>query len=487
MSRNIRLLATLALAAPLTPASAQLTLRDALRRADAGAYANRIARGTADAQRAQALAPLRGILPSVRAEAGYVRTTDPIGAFGTTLRQRAVTQAAFDPGRLNRPDAVGNYGAGLLLEAPIANADAWAGRRAATHAADATRASAAWTRIGTHTDVIRAWYGAVLASERAVKLESAARAAHGHVAQAQTLVRNGVATKSDALLASVRAGDIDGQLAEARGAVGIARRQLALALGAADGADVPAPTVLPSSARIRALVSDDTAALPRTPRADVVAAARGLDAARADRLRARAAYLPRVNSFARYDWNSPDRPYGGSRNWTIGVMASVPLLGTAGDLADAQATAAREASARAQAEAAAARAELEVEQTRTALAVALQRLDIAERAAAQSTEAHRIVARKYAGGLATVVELLDAQAVETGSGLALSAARYGAIVAAAERRQALGADPETLAALDDPVPAVAATPSEPASAGPLRAAPASAAPHRLPPALPTPR
>ncbi len=48
----------------------------------------------------------------------------------------------------------------------------------------------------------------------------------------------------------------------------------------------------------------------------------------------------------------------------------------------------------------------------------MERLDIAERAVLQSAEAHRIVTRKYAGGIATVVELFDAVAAETGSRLA---------------------------------------------------------------------
>jgi len=68
---------------------------------------------------------------------------------------------------------------------------------------------------------------------------------------------------------------------------------------------------------------------------------------------------------------------------------------------------------------------------------------------AQSAEAHRIVSRKYDGGLAGVAELLDAEAAETQSVLGLSEARWSAIVAAAERRRALGLDPASLASLDD--------------------------------------
>jgi outer membrane protein TolC len=434
------------------PAAAQLSLRDALREADRGAYGNRAAAGTSAAASAAALAPLKGILPSIRIEAGYLRTTDPIGVFGSSLRQRAVTQASFDPQRLNYPGPIGNYQGGLVLEQPLINADAWAGRRAAVKAADETRATEEWTRLSTHVDVVRAYYGAILATERAATLQAAARAAHSHVAAAEAMVRQGLVTKSDALLAAVRAGDVDAQLADAEGAATIARRQLAVLLGRVgkdSSPDLIAPAQLPSSARISTEVAGDTAILTALPRADVRAAAEGVEAAHADAMRARSTLLPRVNGFARLDWNSASRPYAGDRNWTVGVMASWNLLPGPGELADVQATAGRAAAAKAQADAARANARLEDEQTRIALIVALTRLDIAERATAQSTEAHRLISRKYEAGLSTVVELLDAQAAETQSGLALSQARWGAIAADAERRRALGLDPATLAVLDD--------------------------------------
>ena len=442
-------------------AGAQLSLREAFAEATRAGYTNRIAAGNAATQRAQTLAPLKGILPNVRVEAGFLRTTDPTAVFGTTLRQRGVTQASFDPARLNYPGATGNYQTGIVLEQPLLNADAWTGRRAAVHAADATRATEEWTRLSTRVDVVRAYYGAVLAGERVEALRAAARAAHAHVAQAEAMVKQGLVTKSDALLASVRAGDVDAQLAEAEGAASTTRRQLAVLLGrGAD--DLPNAFVqakhLPASQRIRAEVAGDTVARAAVPRADVRAASDALSAARGDALRAKASLLPRLNGYARYDWNSASGLYADDRNWTVGVQASWSPFAGASELADMGATAGRARAAQAQVEAARANAQLEIEQTRTALAIALTRLDIAEQATAQSTEAHRIVGRKYGGGLATMVELLDAQAAETESVLALSAARWGAIVAAAERRRALGLDP---ASLDD-VSTVAAHDAQPA-------------------------
>jgi outer membrane protein len=434
-------------------AEAQLTLRDALAEATRAGYTNRIAAGNVASQRAQALAPLKGILPSVRVEAGYVRTTDPIGVFGTTMRQRVVTQADFAPERLNHPSPSANYQAAIVLEQPLLNTDAWAGRRAADHAADAARAAEEWTWLTTRVDVVRAYYGAVLAAERVVALRDAARAARAHVAQAEAMVRQGLATRSDALLASVRAGDVDAQLAEAAGAAITARRQLAVLLGR-DGGDVPddfiGVTHLPPTARIQAEVAGDTAARTAGPRADLRAATDALAAARDDAFRARTSLLPRLNGFARYDWNSPTGLYAGDRNWTVGVMAAWTPFAGASEVADVKATVGRAQSAQAQAEAARANARLEIEQTRIALSVALTRLEIAEHATAQSAEAHRIVSRQYAGGLAGVVALLEAQATETQSALALSQARWSAIVAAAERRRALGLDPATLASIDGP-------------------------------------
>ena len=435
------------------PAAAQqLSLAEALRRADAGAYANRIAAGQHTDRAGQRQMALRGILPTLRAEGGFVRTNEPLGAFATTLRQRAVSLASFDPARLNHPPPTGNWGAALVAEVPLLNLDAWAGRRAADHGAAAGAAAGDWTRIGTRGNVIRGYYGAVLATERVATLTAAAAAAQAHLRQAEAMVREGLATRSDALLAAVKAGELEAQLAEAHADAGDARRQLAVLLGAPAETSFVLPASLPAADRIRLLTAPDTAATVVAARADVDAAERGLAAARADAFRAKSAYLPRVNSFARLDWNSPSGLYAGEDSWTVGLMLSWTPFAGGSEIGDIRSAGGREAAARAMAEAAAARADLELAQTRAALQVALARLDITERAVVQSAEAHRIVTRKYEGGLAGVVELLDAAAVETASALGYAHARFTAIAAAAARRLATGGDPGTLTALDPAAP-----------------------------------
>ena len=140
-------------------------------------------------------------------------------------------------------------------------------------------------------------------------------------------------------------------------------------------------------------------------------------------------------------------------------MASWTPFAGASDLADARMTGARQAAAEAMAEGAEASATLDVEQSTTTLHTALARLAIAERGVKQSRDAHRMVSRRYAGGLATVVELLDAAAVETETRLSHAAARYAVIVAVAGRRTALGLDPGALRELDN-APVTARSPDE---------------------------
>jgi len=434
-------------------ADAQLTLRDALARADTNGYANRAAAAVADARAAQALQPYRGILPAIRVEAGYLRTTDPIAAFGMKLRQRAIGAADFDPAVLNHPGAVGDRAAAVVLEQPILNTDAWVGRSAARDASDAQAAAAHWTRDATRVDVVRAYFGATLAAEKHSTLEAAERAAMAHVARAKALADTGMVTRSDALLAEVRAGEVTTRRLSAAGDAAHAARALAMLLGEPANR-YSLPTSLPAAAAIRVLVAADTVERPSLAiaRADVQAAILALSAAQADVLRAKAAFLPRLNAFARYDWNDPTGLFAGERSWTAGVMASWSPFTGATELAGSRVANAQARTARAQRDAAEANAALELARTRDRLVVTLAQLAIAEQSVTQSAEALRIVARKYDGGLATISDLLEAQAIATQAALGLSFARYELLVAAAELRQARGQDPSFLGALDGATP-----------------------------------
>jgi outer membrane protein TolC len=452
-TQHISWIAAATVALPgILAAQSPLRLADALAEADRRAFANRQATANAASSRAQAALPLKGMLPSARVEGGFVRTTDPIGAFGTTLRQRAVTPAAFDPVRLNDPAPVNNVTGGLVLEVPVFNADALTGWRAARSAADASDAMADWTAVNTRATVVKAYFGAVLAEEKVAMLMQAKRAADAAVRQVESMVRQGLVTRADQLQASVRTGDIESQLLAARHDALSARQQLSMLLGRTDTTVLTLPGSLPSDSVVRAFAQRQAPAeahgAAANQRDDVRAAQLGARAAAADRQRATATLLPRLNGFARYDYNSPATLYAGKPNWTVGVMGSWSLFGGASELADVAGASARARAARAGEEAAQVNARVEADMTSRAVTLAAQRLDLATAAARQSREAHRLVEKRYAGGLATIAELLGAETAATGASLAQAAARYALIDALAQQRRAIGADPGALAQLD---------------------------------------
>ena len=424
------------------------TLRDALRHAATDAVPNRVARAASDAASADRLSAWRSILPSLRVDAGFARTNDPTGAFGTALRQQRITAADFDPARLNFPAPVNNFTGALVVEQPVFVLDGWLAARAGARAGEGARHAAEWAAVTTQSDVVSAWFGVILAAERANTMTAATRAARAHVHQADAMLEAGLVTKSDVLLAAARAGDLEALRLDAVRDSSLARRQLAMLLGGRAPALPASLGGFPDDSIVERMARDLASLEPRL-RADVQGAQSAATSAAVNADRARASMLPRIVSFARRDLNSTDRPFDGSSNWSVGVMASWALFSGASELGDQRSAAARSAGAAAQLAGALANANLDVERTELSLHNAVARLAIARTTAQQAVEAHRIVTRKYEGGLATVIELLDAAVAETQALLGLSATRHSLITSIADRLRALGHEPARLAVLGD--------------------------------------
>lgn len=424
-------------------AQAPLSLGEALTRAEASAYPNRVAEAGYRAATARSASANQGFLPGVRAEVGVLRTNDPLAGFGFLLRQRAVTPQAFDPSGLNNPSPRTDVGAALVAEVPLVNLDAWAGKRAANHAATAEGYRRDWSASGVQLDVIRAYYGAVLAAEQAEVLRAAEAAGRAHMRRAESALRNGLVTRSDLLLAEVRVGEIETQRIRAEADAILARQALALTLGTPHDTAFTLPTAIPMATPVANGLGAGGV------RADVAMVASQVEAASADASRRGFALLPRINGFGRYEWHDREAVFSGKPMWTVGVMASWSPFSGGAELAARREAIANADAARAGLEATEAMASLELAAAESALDVAEQALAIASRGAVQSTEAHRIVERKYEGGLATVAELLEAQATEMGAHLAEAKARHDVIVARGTLARVRAEDLATLASALD--------------------------------------
>ena len=388
-----------------------LTLQEALDETARAGFAPKISRARAAESSAQELAAWRGLLPTVRAEGGWMTTNDPLSAFGTSLRQRQVSMASFDPARLN---------------------DAGAAAKRRTRADELQAAGA----------TVRAYADAVLASAAVRAFDDALVAAKSHCAQAEAGHQEGIALRADLLLAEVRSSEIEASLTKARGDSALAWRGLGFAMGS----EAP-PTgelqALPDAATLRTAMAALDAGSDR-PLID--AAHKASSTAQLDADRAGFAMLPRVNGMARMDWNGADQPFAEEGSWTVGIMASWTLhaTGEAGERAAARARLEQARSGEAMARAQVALAESALQSD---FAVSLRRMEIADSALSQAVEAHRLTSRRYQEGLATMAEVLQAAAMETSARISLEQARHDAFIALSDLSALRGLPAERIAQL----------------------------------------
>ncbi len=374
------------------------------------------------------------LLPGLSAGASVVRTNDPVGVFGTRLRQGRFTEADFALPALNDPDAIDDWGAFLGVQWDIGNPAKWVEREAAEARADAAGASAErrqeWTVFRTrllYVDALRA--AAALESVEAA--ESAARATVERIRRREG---EGMATRADLLQAEAALAEYQALVRQVDAGLQEARDALGDHLGWEPGR-VPVPVDGPEvlHQRLERSREGDGAAAPgpEWSRADLVAGRAGVEAARADARAVSAARLPALQAFGMLSTHAPDPASGTSSNWTAGVRLSVPLF--TGFQLSRGAEAAREG-----ARALALEQDQREQEARTALRSSLRRveaargaLESARLAAAAADEAARLLARRYEEGMATVADLLQAEArvVQLRTGVVSAEADLGSALA----------------------------------------------------------
>jgi outer membrane protein TolC len=417
------LTASVLVALPVVAQEEPLTLHQAREAAAAGSFDALTARARARAAREQRWAGSAFLFPRLFAEAGAVRSDDPVAAFGARLRQGAFTQEHFDPARLNTPGPLTDWSGALGAEWAPLDPSAISGRSAATFEADAAARGAEWA---VRAAVFRAealYLGSVGATGRLNAALAALEAAEATLRRVELRVSEGSLTDADAMQAraAVQAGRT--RAIEAERSLADTRERLAVALGWAPGR-IPVPTdtaFTEADARIR-----DPGRRP-----DLEASALGARAAEERAREASLSRLPTVRGFARLESHAPSATSDWRSDWTAGFVVSVPLF-TGFEVT------ARERAATAVAEASRLEHELSLRQARADVAAATRGLDAARQGAraadaawAAAEEAARLMRLRFDEGLITTAELLSTEAIEADLRTAAVDARLGLRLASA--------------------------------------------------------
>jgi outer membrane protein len=414
-----------ALAVSLSAGAQTLTLPEAIQIAlknnpDLATAQQRVKAARAGIQQTES-----ALWPHVRVSESYVGSDNPVQAFMMTLNQRAFNLNTD----FNHPDNTDNLGTKVLAQWSLYDGgQSLANRQAAKLNSEAAAQSLDAARNDLVFEVSRAYYTV----NKARQFVSVANAAVVSVAADVNLASNrftaGQALKTDLLDAEVRLAEARENQVRARNAEAMSGIIFCNILGVGESSNVTAAA---------ATVIAESAAPAKNTRPEILAAKKAIAAADQQVRAAKGGYIPRLNAFASYDVDSGDAEEF-KDSWIAGVSVDLDVFDgflTRGKVAEARANldASREQLRKTELTVA-----LEAKQAQLNVEEAQARLDTTGKSVAQAEESLQITKDRYAGGLALLTQVLDAETALTGARQRRAAAETDYLIARAALDRALG-------------------------------------------------
>jgi outer membrane protein len=418
-------------------AAESLTLEQAIDKALKNNPGLKAADAQIEAADAGVLRTASGFLPKVTASEIFSRTDSPMMALGTKLNQEIVSPMDFNPSVMNNPGAISNYNTRLAVIQPIFNGGKeYVGRKQATLAKDASIQDRERARQETIYNVVKAYYGVLLAKEyHSVAIQSL-ETSEANVKLAQARYKAGAVLQSDLLRAKVQLAEVKEMATRSQNGVNLAIAALNFAMGAPQGTENEISGTLSAqngTGEMTALL--DEAA---TKRPDLLSM--GLNRKNADSsvTMARTEYLPSLNLMGQVDWNS-DRVAGDeAKSWAVMAVLQWNLfdgLVTRSKVKEAVATSSRMKSLEEQTRSA---VQLQVRQAYYNLTASLDRIAASASSVQEAEEGLRIVQKRYETGMTTFVDVLGAESSLIRTRTNALQALYDNNIAQAELKLAVG-------------------------------------------------
>ncbi len=376
--------------------------------------------------------------PKLDFEESFARSDNPVFAFSSKLNQGRFTQSDFAVSSLNSPDAITNFRTGISLVQPLyTGGKASLGFEQAKLTRDATAEGRDRRKQEVIFEVVRAYFGVLLAEADAESVRAAVRAADANHQAAQDRFAAGLVVESDVLTAEVRLARLKEQAILAESQLTLSKASLNDVMGRplddpVAAADPLAPRLLQTAER----ADLEARALSHRPdyrrlALEARAAERAVDLAQAE-------FRPTLNGRVSYELNQLDLAANGQGSWFAGLSLQWNIFNGLADRARIAEARARLSGVEATRTRAASRIRLEVKDAFLNLQAATERIRVAERAVAQAEEALRIYRDRYESGLVTIFDLLGSEAALTQARASLARALYDQNVDVAKLELAVG-------------------------------------------------
>jgi len=363
--------------------------------------------------------------PRVEVQSSYVRTDNPMQAFGSILNQRSYSTSL----NFNDLPSVDNLNARGLVTMPLyAGGRNKANRDAAKANTEAAKLDKDAVRNALGYEVVRAFQTVlktrqfIRATEASVNsFEAAASIANKRLA-AGTLLKSGV------LDVEVRLAQARENLVRARNANTLAERALRNLLGIEDGEF----TVADAGPEVSAPEMSDFSRRP-----ELASATEREQAAAAGVRGTKGGYLPRVNAFGSLDYDYGWVTHGEGKSYTAGMLAQWDLWDGFSTRAKVQEAKANLEVAREEQRKIRLAISLEVEQARLELQTANERLVVTEKSIEQAADSASLTRDRFEQGLALSTELIDSESALVAARVRRAEAESDQRIAVASLRKAL--------------------------------------------------
>ncbi|HUI41131.1 MAG TPA: TolC family protein [Terriglobia bacterium] len=351
-----------------------------------------------------------GYFPRLDFSEGFMRSNNPVFVFSSLLTQRRFAAQDFALGSLNFPLPLDNFRTQFAASAPLYDAgqtsrrvkDARLDSQGAQRGADRTRQEVIY-------NVVNAYLNQLLARESVGVAEAAVKSTGEDLARAEARQAQGQALLSDVLSAKVQLAQANEDLIRARNEAAVAQAALDVAMGLPEDAPEQARGPL-SDVAFEGGTLEERQRRALDLRPDYQQALLGKDKAANAIAGARAQFLPTVSLFSSWEQDNEAFAARGGNNWAAGATLNFNLFDGGARRAQLAESHARERQADALRAQMAAGIRLQVRQAYLNLTAARQRVDVSRDSASEAQESLSILRNRYESGLATITDVLNAEA-----------------------------------------------------------------------------
>ena len=363
-----------------------------------------------------------GRLPIVQFSQSFIRSNNPVFVFGSLLEQGRFGPSNFAIDSLNHPNGLNNFRSLVGFNAPLFDQKQTSGQvsRARIGRKQADLQTEA-VRQRLRFDVIRSYYGTVLATELLGVTDEAVKSAKENCRKTRDMVDVGMVTESDSLAADVELASAEQQKLEAQNNLVTTVAALNIAIGnkpeeASELTESLQEKYFPVEEQ------DELIRLALDQRPEYLAAQLAIDNSREQTKSAKGQKLPRLDAFGNYGYSSPYIA-NGSSDYTVGLSFSYTIF-DAGRKARVEQAAEAESLAELEKQNLANQIRLEVIRALQNYKTARSKIQVSIKSITQADEALRIIQERYKFGLTTFNEVLRAEAALVQSKHNLLTARY---------------------------------------------------------------